>query len=537
MNRAAVFCKNNYYLLTSLLIFLSFPSFDVWIFKGFPFFAWISVVPLLLYARGKRFRNLYPVSFVTGLAGNLLAYDWIGHFGQKLPGGQVFVMVLLSLSLAVFFAIKISVAELLSERFGKLRPLIFPSVWIIVDWIESIGFIAFPWPYWGYSQYPFIPFIQLASFVGVMGISFVIVLFNCLLSELLRAWNFRRIQIKQFLLLKEMRRFAALLSFIVIVILYGIAVTSMQNSVGRRDLRVALVQSCISPWADWDGHKFEYLEELKQYTMEALRENPDFIIWSESATLATISYDYSRGMVNAFDSEVLAFARDCDRPLLAGEIGIANVLDGGYIKRYPQNNAVLISRQGEVIKTYPKIHLVPFGEWFPYEKWFPAVKRLTEQFGGSSFVPGNRPVVFDLEGRKFGVLICYEGIFHRLCRKYRNLGAEYLINITNDGWTHTYKGHMQHFAASVFRAVENGIWYIRAGNTGYTALIDPYGTIRKSIPILQKGYLVGDLDFSRNTWTVYSMTGDIVLYAAMIFTAILIGACLIDAIRKRFSHD
>ena len=188
--------------------------------------------------------------------------------------------------------------------------------------------------------------------------------------------------------------------------------------------------------------------------------------------------------------------------------------------RYPQNNAVFIDK-GKVVKTYPKINLVPFGEWFPYEKWFPAVKRIATRYGGSDFIPGKIPLLFDIKNYRFGSLICYEGIFHRLCREYRNRGADFFINITNDGWTNTYNGHMQHFSASPFRAIENGIWYVRAGNTGYSAIIDPYGRIAKSIPILEKGALTGDMDFSLNHRTIYSRAGDLILYAAMIFLFLL----------------
>jgi apolipoprotein N-acyltransferase len=538
IKKAIIICKSNYYLLTCILIFLSFPSYDVWLFKGFPFFAWISLVPLFLYVRGKNIRDLYLVSFITGLGGYLLAYDWIGHFGQKLPGGQIFVMVILSLSLAVFFAIKVSVAEVLSARFEKVRVLIYPAVWIIVDWVESIGYLAFPWPYWGYSQYPFTAFIQLASLTGIMGVTFVIILFNYLLAELVCAWNSFTASwqqfFKQFLLIKETRRFSLILFFMLIVVLSGTSALLTHNNPVKKDMRVALIQSCISPWEDWENNKFRYLKELKEYTEESLKEGPDFLIWSESATLATISYDYMRGKLDDFNNEILEFTRACDRPLLTGEIGIIVKPDGLFLRHYPQNNAVLINRLGEVVKTYPKIHLVPFGEWFPYEKWFPAIKRLTLEFGGSSFVPGDKPVLFELDGRTFGVLICYEGIFHRLCRKYRNMGAEYLINITNDGWTHTYKGHMQHFAASIFRAVENGMWYIRAGNTGYTALIDPYGRVRKSMPILVKGYLAGDIDFSLNHSTVYSNIGDVLLYACIAFISLLTGWFLFGKIRIVF---
>jgi len=91
---------------------------------------------------------------------------------------------------------------------------------------------------------------------------------------------------------------------------------------------------------------------------------------------------------------------------------------------------------------------------------------------------------------------------------------------------------MQHFSVSLFRAVENGIWYLRAGNTGYTVFIDPYGRIRKSFPILKKGYLSGDIDFTLNHRTVYTVIGDLFLYMAMGFV-IVIGAILSFEIIKR----
>ena len=204
---------------------------------------------------------------------------------------------------------------------------------------------------------------------------------------------------------------------------------------------------------------------------------------------------------------------------------------GFEIERYPQNNAVLIAEDGRVMDTYPKINLVPFGEWFPYEKWFPHVKKVISGMGGSDFVPGDRPVVFETSGHRFGTLICYEGIFYRLCRRYKQLGADFLVNITNDGWTDTYSGHMQHFSASVFRAVENGLWVVRAGNTGYTAAIDPYGRIRSSIPILKPGWCVADLDFSLNRDTVYFHLGDLLVWADLLFLLVLCVILLAGRIR------
>ncbi len=511
--------KKYYFLLTSLLMFLSFPSYDIWILKGFPFFAWISLIPLFLYVRSRSYKGVFISSFVAGLFGNFLAFKWIGAFGAKVEGGYIVVLMFLIPSLAVFFTSKIIIAEYVSRNFERLRFLIFPSTWIFVDWIQSIGFLAFPWPYWGYSQYPFTSLIQMSSFTGVMGVTFIVVMVNCAFSDLINSTRVPQFTLGALLNTSSFKRLMVILSFILLITVYGYIVTARDSDATERDLRVSIVQTCISPWENWYGNRFIYLESLQYYTRESLKSDPDFIVWSEYATLEKISYDYQKGKLNLFERLVLDFAQQHKKALITGEIGI--IEDVVNERLYPQNSAVLINEEGEVVKTYPKINLVPFGEWFPYGKWLPYIQKILHEFGGSNFVPGDKPVIFEIKNRKFGCLICYEGIFFRLCREYRKLGADFFVNITNDGWTDTYSGHMQHFAASVFRAIENGIWYIRGGNTGYSALINPHGKVVRSMPILEKGYIVGDIDFSMNRVTFYSRFGDIFLYLTMVFLFVI----------------
>ena len=85
---------------------------------------------------------------------------------------------------------------------------------------------------------------------------------------------------------------------------------------------------------------------------------------------------------------------------------------------------------------------------------------------------------------------------------------------------------------SVFRAIENGMWYVRAGNTGFTAIIDPYGRVVKSIPILEKGYLVGGIQYDLNHDTVYSKVGDLFLYFVFMFLSIIVIILLYKKIKK-----
>ncbi len=522
------FFKKNYYFLSGLLIFLSFPTYNIWFMKGFAFFAWISLVPLFLYVRDKNFKEVVISSFITGFIGIYLVCRWIGNFGASVEGGFYVVLGFLIPSLTVFFTTKIVISELFSRRFEKFRIFIYPCVWIIIDYIQSIGFLAFPWTYWGYSQFPFTPFIQFASLTGIMGITFILILFNKILSENLYAYlqagrNFK------ILLIKHAFRNLLLIIFTVLLITgagYISLIVHKQSNI--KDLKVSIVQTCISPWENWRQNRFKYLGYLDHFTRESLTQHPDLIIWSESATLEHISFHYANGNLNEFEQKVLDIAASSNTPLLTGEIGVTQDTIGK--RYYPQNNAVLIDKDGRVVDTYSKINLVPFGEWFPYGKWFPFIRELLVRFGGSNFVPGDKLVLFNTSGKRFGVLICYEGIFYSLCREYKKSGIDFLVNITNDGWTNSYAGHIQHFSAAKFRAIENGIWFVRAGNTGLSALIDPYGRIIDTMPILEKGYFVSGMDFAQNHKTFYSEYGDLLLYASIIFIVLLSGIFLFKKI-------
>jgi apolipoprotein N-acyltransferase len=278
-------------------------------------------------------------------------------------------------------------------------------------------------------------------------------------------------------------------------------------------LKIGLIQPCISFWYNWKINKYIYLDELMKYTKEAIIHKPDLIIFPESAILEPVSFRFSRGRKNHFDELLLDFVKENNIRLLFGEIGLSK-------ERKPQNNAVLINEEG-VVSIYTKNILVPFGEWFPYDQQFPMINRLVKKIGGSSFVPGKSLEVFSIAGLKFGTLICYEEIFFKLCRKYRSMGTDFLINITNDGWTDYYGGHYQQYSASIFRAVENGTWFLRCGNTGVTAVINPKGEVINSLPILKKDYMIAEIDTSQNVKTIYSMLGEIILYIALVFIMIL----------------
>jgi apolipoprotein N-acyltransferase len=520
-------------------MFLSFPSFDVWVLKGFPFFAWIFMVPLFFHVRDKNLKTVYISSFVTGLLGNFFTYEWIGNFAGGQTGGYAVIVGFLIPSLSVFFAMKVLLAEMLSRRWQSMRFIIYPLIWIFIDWIQSIGYLAFPWTNVAHSQYTFSGFMQAASIAGVSGMSFIIIMVSSSIAEAAALFLEKKNSFREYIRESVFRRTAGLILLVILIAIWGTVLLLVHPESRKRDLRVAMVQSCIDPWEGWETNRGRYLKELIYHSDAALGGKPDFLIWSESATLEPVSYFYSKNRSNDFQLELRDYVKRRGVPLFTGEIGVMERRSGFFLERHPQNNGVLIDSSGEPARTYSKINLVPFGEWFPYEKApliGKPVKDLAGSYGGSSFVPGKVPELFSVKGYRFAPLICYEGIFYRLCRTYRRMGADFLVNISNDGWSHTYRGHMQHFSALVFRSVENGLWSVRAGNTGFTAVIDPYGRVTSSMPILTRGYMLGDLDFSMNHETFYSRHGFIIQIFMLTLTAALFMGMQFFSFRSRLQR-
>jgi apolipoprotein N-acyltransferase len=141
------------------------------------------------------------------------------------------------------------------------------------------------------------------------------------------------------------------------------------------------------------------------------------------------------------------------------------------------NTALFFSPDGKVLGQYLKIHLVPFAEYVPYEKLIPWPRFIVPQGVKGFEVPGDKITLFDLQGAKFGALICWEIIFPGLPREFVKSGAQFLINITNEGWFGRSAGPQHYVISSIFRAVENRVYVVRCANTGISCFIDPYGRI------------------------------------------------------------
>ena len=172
---------------------------------------------------------------------------------------------------------------------------------------------------------------------------------------------------------------------------------------------------------------------------------------------------------------------------------------------------------------------MPFGEYIPLEgkiEWpsfiLPRGKKYYE-------IPGKEYTLFNLKEAKFGVVICWEHVFPDLFRTFVKNGADFMLNITNEGWFGDTAAPHQMLAISVFRAVENRCAIARAANTGISCFIDPHGRITGRVQDNQKkdtfvdGYLTQPVYLSEER-TFYARRGDLFAYLCLLVSAVMIGA-------------
>jgi len=246
----------------------------------------------------------------------------------------------------------------------------------------------------------------------------------------------------------------------------------------------------------------------------ASEEKPDIIIWPETSLPGALEEDQ-------FLIENINFlAKDIKTKLL---IGAVSYREGLYY-----NSAALISKEGEVMSRYDKLHLVPFGEYLPFPRFFSFVYNIAPAPIGD-FAFGKDHTVFSLgENKSFSVLICFEDVFSYLSRDFVKRGARFLVNITNDAWFKKTTEPYQHLSSSVFRAIENRVWVVRAANTGVSCFISPKGSVIASVQdkntkdeTFISGFKTQNITLE-NRKTLYSRFGDLFVLACFVVSLLIL---------------
>jgi len=398
-----------------------------------------------------------------------------------------------------------------------------PFLWVAVE-LARTRITAFPWELLGYSQTGNFALTRIATFVGVYGLSFEIVLVNSVFAA-------------AFLVAKEQRKRLLLAACVAAAILQTGQWLSPPPV--ATDHTALLVQPNI-PIQDGALWTKEYFQDtLRDLTAVSLhppgehsagepageidRRRYDLIVWPESPSPFYTNDPLFRGAVSEM-------ARQSGSWVVAGSIGIMPAMHSAGQSSQIFNSAALVSPQGAWVGRYDKVHLVPFGEYLPFPQVFAFAGGLTKEVG--EFQRGASRAPLDAGGEELGVFICYESIFPDEVRQGPLQGAQVLVNVSNDGWYGDSGAWKQHLQQTQMRAIENGRWLLAGTNTGMTASIDPYGRIVAATPRKVRTALAAPYALSSGT-TFYTRHGDWFAYLCAIISAGALGARFVFTNRER----
>lgn len=418
------------------------------------------------------------IGWYFGFGYFLFGLYWIGFAflveAEKFAFLLPLAVTLLPAGLALFTALATGLARLVWFA-GYRRVVMLAIVWTICEWLRGHLFTGFPWNEIGESLTVSSALMQPAAMVGALGLSFIVMLVGGSLAahdpRLPRAVRNARHD-----------AFVPVVAYCALALLWtgGVMRLATAADAVHADLNLRIIQPNISLKEKWQNpdRAAAIIGQLLRMSEGATAASPmglpphSLIIWPEGALPLFLPYEpFLRSAIGRILPEG-------SHLITGGPRGEADEdKDPDRIVRF-YNSLFVVDHRGEIIDTYDKFHLVPFGEYVPFHKILGRIglKKIT-QFQGS-FDTGPGPRTLAVEGLPpFSPLICYEIIFADEVVA-RGARPDWLLTITNDAWFGDSGGPYQHFAQARLRAVEQGLPVIRAANTGISGVIDAYGRVR-----------------------------------------------------------
>ncbi len=481
-------------VLSGVLLTLGFPKFNLF------FVSWFATIPLLLAIRNKQPWEAFRLGFVCGIVHYVSTLHWIQYVVQHYGGLPLPLAWGCVLILAAYMALYPAAFCYVAGRLEPNTPLwVFglPGVWVTMEFIRAHAFTGFPWACLGYSQTPWNLIIQISDITGVYGVSWLIVLTGTVLTAFTAGY-------------RNALHLTILIACLSLVLTYGSWRRAHVDELYQQasPWSVAVIQGNIDQAVKWDPDFQQMtLERYRLLSIDAAQASPapEFVVWPETAV--PFFYGFEEDLTEQLND---TFAQ-VGKPVLFGLPSM--ILLEGMPK--VQNSAYLVRPDGTLLGTYAKQHLVPFGEYVPYQHVLFFVSRLV--YAAGDFEPGRGPSVMQLGDHSLGVLICYEAIFPELARAAVRQGANVLVNITNDAWYGDTGAPYQHRDMALWRAVEFRVPIIRAANTGVSVIADAAGRVAGRIPLNETEWLVADIH-PLQVQTIYERWGDFFAWVCSLTT-------------------
>jgi apolipoprotein N-acyltransferase len=505
-------------LVAGALSSLAMAPFNAWpvLFVTFPVMVW-----LIDGAGAGRWRGVPAAAMAGwwfGLGYFVPGLYWIGYaflvdastFAWLLP----FAVLGLPAYLALFTAFGFALARLLWTR-DAWRLLALAASLTISEWLRGHVLTGFPWNTFGYALTEPLALAQTASLIGLWGLTFLCVAIFASPAVLIDGTSRGR---------KPWIAPVAALSLLVAMGIFGGVRLSLRPTTAVAKVKLRIMQPNLQ-----QDVRFNYsakAEVMQRYlTLSDRASGPQstgvrdasILIWPESAFpfFLTREADAMAQIADLLPKGTI---------LITGAVRAPDLPPAARITR-AYNSIYVIDHDGSVLSVYDKLHLVPFGEYLPFQDWMEKLgfEQLTKVQGG--FIPGTRRRPIDIPNAPPALpLICYEAIFPGDVATRADRPG-WIVNLTNDGWFGISTGPYQHLQQARLRAIEQGLPVVRAANTGISAVIDPLGRIVARLGLGVEGVLDSSLP-SAIAPTVYARTGDIP-------AVIMIAAALLFVVRRR----
>ena len=446
--------------------------------------SWLALSPLILLLSGPHPGRL---GWVHGFAAWMTGLYWIvptlPPYGGIPPALSVVLTGVLAAYLGLFHAAFAGLGAPIWRRWPAARIAALPALWVALEWLRTYLGGGFPWNLAGYAWVDVAGALPLSAWLGVYGISFLVVLSGVAVAAAVqrRSWRPAMALLVPLLLLPLAGRWSVRQD------------AEEIREIGGLGKPVRLLQpnipNLVEP--DWAVIQKNFQKVVDQ-SLEACQPGA-LVVWPESAAWPYL-YDDPSSPLTARLKELT------DRGCTVLFNNSHPVGDSFY------NSAYLLSGSGTVAR-YDKRHLVPFGEYVPFKGVFGWMDKLARNAG--DFRRAEQNVLLPWGGEKIGMSICYEVVFPEEVADSVQAGATLLMTITNDAWYGDTSAPWQHFRAARFRAAENRRPLLRAAITGVSAFVAPDGSVRDQLGVYEEGIIrarvLGEEDltpFSRAPWLV-----------------------------------
>ena len=456
-------------LILGSLTILSFEPFNLTIINLiiFPFFFYLLVYinkrSKVIYRQKPYKKNLFIFGLAFGFGFYLSGISWITNsltFDENFKILIPFALILIPLFLSLFVGLTtLIIGPYLKLNFPSL--LIFTTSLAFSDYLRSNVLTGFPWNLWAYSTIQINEILQITNLIGLYSYNlFVITIFSLPIIFFFKISK-----------IKKIISFIIIFFIIFSLYIYGNYEVN-KNKKTLESVKEKIYVKVISP-----NFNLEYgltdQEIEKRFRKLIKYSDPDqgketLFVWPEGVFSG---YSYN---------EILPF-----KDLILNNFSNKHYIVFGVNKLDPisgkfYNSMLVINNKLEIIQSYNKRKLVPFGEFLPFENIVSklGLKKITE--GHGSFLKGENNNSLVIEGIKILPLICYEIIFPDLIQK-SDTNTNLIVNISEDGWFGNSIGPDQHFAKAILRAIENNTFLLRSTNRGVSAIIDNKGNLIKKI--------------------------------------------------------